>query len=80
MPQFLGYEIANSADLGNQEIFREEDESEQEILEKAQKKMKELLELQAREIETLKTEIGLFRHKGGHIYTKITTNRLASIQ
>ena len=67
-------------DLGNQEIFREEDESEQEILEKEKKKMKELLELQAREIETLKTEIGLFRHKGGHIYTKITTNRLASIQ
>ena len=43
-------------DLGNQEVFREEDESEQEILEKEKKKMKELLELQAREIETLKTD------------------------
>ena len=41
--------------------------------------MKELLELQAREIETLKTEISLFRRKGGHIYTTVTANRRANI-
>jgi hypothetical protein len=41
--------------------------------------MTELLNLQAREIETLKTEINLFRRKGGHIYTKITANRRAEI-
>ena len=42
-------------------------------------KMKELLNLQAREIETLKTEINLFRRKGGRIYTKITAKRGANI-
>ena len=38
-------------------------------------KLKKLLELQAKEIETLKTEINLYKKKGGHIYTKVTTNR-----
>ena len=38
-------------------------------------KLKKFLELQAKEIETLKQEINLYKKKGGHIYTKVTTNR-----
>ena len=33
------------------------------------------LESQAKEIDILKTEINLYKKKGGHIYTKVTTNR-----
>jgi len=38
-------------------------------------KIKKLLEIQAKEIETFKTEINMYKRKGGHIYTKVTTNR-----
>ena len=31
--------------------------------------------MQAKEIDILKTEINLYKRKGGHIYTKVTTNR-----
>lgn len=33
------------------------------------------MEMQAKEIDILKTEINLYKRKGGHIYTKVTTNR-----
>lgn len=36
---------------------------------------KQKLEMQAKEIDILKTEINLYKRKGGHIYTKVTTNR-----
>lgn len=38
-------------------------------------KLKSQLELQAKEIDMLKTEINLYKRKGGHIYTKVTTSR-----
>lgn len=37
--------------------------------------LKQQLESQAKEIDILKTEINLYKKKGGHIYTKVTTNR-----
>jgi len=37
--------------------------------------LKELLSMQAREIDTLYTEINLFKRKGGHIYTTVTANK-----
>jgi len=37
--------------------------------------LKELLGMQAKEIETLFTEINLFKRKGGHIYTTVTANK-----
>ena len=38
-------------------------------------RIKALLQTQAKEIETFKTEINMYKRKGGHIYTKVTTNR-----
>ena len=38
-------------------------------------RIKNLLQTQAKEIETFKTEINMYKRKGGHIYTKVTTNR-----
>jgi len=40
-----------------------------------QQRLKELLAMQSREIGALQAEIGLFRKKGGHIYTTVTANR-----
>lgn len=59
--------------------MEEDNEEERKAMQAERAKMTELLNLQAREIETLKTEINLFRRKGGHIYTKITANRRANI-
>ena len=52
----------------------EDDEKKRHILEE-KLKIKKLLEIQAKEIETFKTEINMYKRKGGHIYTKVTTNR-----
>lgn len=72
-------EFNNKLDLGNQDMFKEEDESEKDFDKQERERLKNLLELQRREIETLKTEINLFRRKGGHIYTKMSANKRANI-
>jgi len=51
-------------------------DDEAEIKEEEQiEELKELLSMQAREIDTLYTEINLFKRKGGHIYTTVTANK-----
>lgn len=67
-------------DFGNQDMYKDEDDNERDKIVEERNKLKELLDVQRREIETLKTEINLFRRKGGHIYTKITANRRANIE
>lgn len=47
-----------------------------EVRELEREKLKDLMVMQRREISTLQAEINLFRKKGGHIYTTVTTNRL----
>mmetsp|Transcript_13054 Transcript_13054/g.24383 ORF Transcript_13054/g.24383 Transcript_13054/m.24383 type:complete len:1620 (+) Transcript_13054:1554-6413(+) len=66
-------------DAGNEDVFKQEDASQRVTVENERAKVKELIEMQTHEIETLKTEINLFRRKGGHIYTKITANRRTNI-
>jgi len=61
-------------DLGNKEIFKDEEENKQDDINQEQQRLKEIIELQRQKIAELKTEINLFRRKGGHIYTKITAN------
>mmetsp|Transcript_1195 Transcript_1195/g.1220 ORF Transcript_1195/g.1220 Transcript_1195/m.1220 type:complete len:154 (-) Transcript_1195:30-491(-) len=56
-------------------IFVDEDDEVRKVMLEDKQRLKNLLELQAREIESLKTEINLYKRKGGHIYTKVTTNR-----
>ena len=72
-------DLNSRLDLGNQDMFKEEDESEKDFDKQERERLKSLLELQRREIETLKTEINLFRRKGGHIYTKMSANKRANI-
>jgi len=62
-------------DSTNKAIFVDEDDEKKKNNMEEKQKLKDLLEVQAREIETLKTEINLYKRKGGHIYTKVTTNR-----
>lgn len=56
-------------------IFKNEDEDKKKTAMEEKMKIKKLLEIQAKEIETFKTEINMYKRKGGHIYTKVTTNR-----
>jgi predicted ribosome quality control (RQC) complex YloA/Tae2 family protein len=53
----------------------DEDDEDKKVMLEDKQRLKNLLELQAKEIESLKTEINLYKRKGGHIYTKVTTNR-----
>jgi uncharacterized protein (UPF0335 family) len=46
-----------------------------EMRELERERLKDLLTLQQKEIATLQAEIGLFRKKGGHIYTTVTGSR-----
>lgn len=62
-------------DSTNKAIFVDEDDEDKKRSIKEKENLKRFLELQAKEIETLKTEINLYKRKGGHIYTKVTTNR-----
>lgn len=62
-------------DSTNKQIFDNEDEEEKKRLQQKKDQFRETLEKQSKEIDILKTEINLYKKKGGHIYTKVTTNR-----
>ena len=68
-------DLNRKLDSTNKAIFVDEDDEDKKTMLQEKQKLKQLLELQGREIETLKTEINLYKKKGGHIYTKVTTNR-----
>jgi len=70
----LALDQALNARIANVTVNDAEPTNEVKDVEK--ERMKELLTLQAKEIATLQAEIGLFRKKGGHIYTTVTANRL----
>lgn len=59
----------------NKAIFVDEDDEKKRHIMEEKLRIKKLLEIQAKEIETFKTEINMYKRKGGHIYTKVTTNR-----
>lgn len=59
----------------NNAIFVDEDEQKKMEQREEKNRIKNLLQTQAKEIETFKTEINMYKRKGGHIYTKVTTNR-----
>lgn len=44
-------------------------------MDKEKSNLKDLIKFLSKEIEDLKTEIGLFKRKGGHIYTMVTSNK-----
>lgn len=66
-------------DMGLKEIFKDEEDSKQGNITQEQESLRNVLNLQKAKIQELKTEISLFRRKGGHIYTKITANRRANM-
>jgi predicted ribosome quality control (RQC) complex YloA/Tae2 family protein len=63
-------------DSTNKQIFDEHEDDKDKLAVQQQKlKFRAQLEKQTKEIDILKTEINLYKKKGGHIYTKVTTNR-----
>jgi len=62
-------------DSTNKQIFDNEDEEEKRKIQNKKDNFKIQIESQTKEIDILKTEINLYKRKGGHIYTKVTTNR-----
>jgi len=63
----------------NKAICVDEDDEKKTVILQEKLKIKKLLEIQAKEIETFKTEINMYKRKGGHIYTKVTTNRRVAL-
>lgn len=59
--------LGREKESGKKKMLNMEDEEEEKKMKEERDKMKELLDLQSREIDTLMTEINLFRRKGGHI-------------
>lgn len=68
-------ELDKKLDNSIKAIFVDEDDEKKRTIMEEKLKIKKLLEIQAKEIETFKTEINMYKRKGGHIYTKVTTNR-----
>lgn len=68
-------DLNKKLDSTNSLIFVDEDNQEKREMKNMKEKFKRTLENQAKEIDILKTEINLYKRKGGHIYTKVTTNR-----
>lgn len=68
-------ELNKQLDSTNKAIFVDEDDDKKKELKKQKAEARETVEMHTREIEMLKTEINLYKRKGGHIYTKVTTNR-----
>lgn len=68
-------ELNKQLDSTNKNLFKEENEDKKNNLESEKQNLKELVTFLSRQIEDIKTEIGLFKRKGGHIYTMVTTNK-----
>ena len=68
-------QLNRQLDSNNKNIFDNEDEEEKRNIQMKKDLFRAQLESQAKEIDILKTEINLYKKKGGHIYTKVTTNR-----
>ena len=56
-------------------MFSNQDEKDKRKIQMQKDLFRAQLESQTKEIDILKTEINLYKKKGGHIYTKVTTNR-----
>ncbi|EAS07768.2 WD repeat protein (macronuclear) [Tetrahymena thermophila SB210] len=69
--------LSKKLDSTNKQLFKEdnEDKKNKQDLEKERQNYKDLVRFLSKEIEDLKTEIGLFKRKGGHIYTMVTSNK-----
>ena len=67
--------LQKKLDGTNKAIFVDEDNEEKRKLQEKREKYKEVLRKQAEDINKIKNEINLYKRKGGHIYTKVTTNR-----
>lgn len=68
-------ELNRKLDSTNKAIFVDDDNVEKKKMKDLKEHFKQKLEMQSKEIDILKTEINLYKRKGGHIYTKVTTNR-----
>ena len=68
-------QLKRQLDSSNKAIFTNDNGDQNEKFNEQKEFLKTMLNKQAQEIETLKTEINLYKRKGGHIYTKVTTNR-----
>jgi hypothetical protein len=68
-------DLNRKLDSTNKAIFVDDDNAEKQKSKQMKEHFKQKLEMQAKEIDILKTEINLYKRKGGHIYTKVTTNR-----
>jgi hypothetical protein len=62
-------------DETKQEIHSDENAEQRKAEHEEKERIKNILKLHAKEIETLKAEINLYKRKGGHIYTKVTSKR-----
>jgi len=67
--------LSKNLDSAGAQIFKEENEEKKTNLVKEKGHLIELVKFLSKEIEDLKTEISLFKRKGGHIYTMVTTNK-----
>lgn len=68
-------DLNRKLDSTNKAIFVDDDNAEKQKMKNLKEHFRQKLEMQAKEIDILKTEINLYKRKGGHIYTKVTTNR-----
>mmetsp|Transcript_16251 Transcript_16251/g.13879 ORF Transcript_16251/g.13879 Transcript_16251/m.13879 type:complete len:223 (+) Transcript_16251:1276-1944(+) len=69
--------LNKNLDSTNKGLFKDDggDDDRKSNLTKEKGHLIELVKFLAKEIEDLKTEIGLFKKKGGHIYTMVTSNK-----
>lgn len=64
-------------DSSSKQLFKEENEEKKHKsdLEKEKQNLNDLVKFLSKEIDDLRTEISLFKRKGGHIYTMVTSNK-----
>ena len=61
-------DLSKKLDSTNKQLFKEENEERRSDLEREKQNLKDLVKFLSKEIEDLKTEIGLFKRKGLILY------------
>ncbi|CAD8122108.1 unnamed protein product [Paramecium sonneborni] len=73
-------DLSKKLTSGNKQLFKGDNKEKRSDMDSDRQSLEDLVKFLGKEIEDLKNEIGLYKKKGGHIYTSITQTNQNFVQ